>query len=190
MNSTDRHEAIKLAQDLLAAQPVYLDTETTGLGDADQIVEICILDHEGQPLVNTLVKPRQQIPPDATAIHRITNAMVAAAPLWSDVWPTVVAALADRTVAIYNADYDLRLMKQTNRIYRLPWPLIAARFECVMLLYARYRGEWDSYRRSYRWQSLDAAGRQCRIDLPNKHRAYEDASLARAILQHMADGVK
>ena len=185
-SSTNRREAMQLAQDLLAARPVYLDTETTGLGDSAEIVDICLLDHDGTVLIDTLVKPARQIPADATAIHGITNAMVIAAPTWPTVWPQVSAALADRAVAIYNADYDVRVMKQTNRLYRLPWTLIGSRVECIMLLYARFRGEWDSNRGSYRWHRLEAAGRQCRINLPHSHRAQADAKLARAVLQVMA----
>ena len=35
---------------------VYLDTETTGLSAEDEIVELTIIDDNGQPLINTLMK--------------------------------------------------------------------------------------------------------------------------------------
>lgn len=44
LNSLARKSAILQAQLEVAHKPVYLDTETTGLETADQIVEICILD--------------------------------------------------------------------------------------------------------------------------------------------------
>ena len=35
-----RQRAIQTAQKILAAQPIYLDTETTGLENSDEIIEI------------------------------------------------------------------------------------------------------------------------------------------------------
>jgi DNA polymerase-3 subunit epsilon len=185
MNTTDRQAAINLAQDLLAARPVYLDTETTGLNNWDEIVDICILDADGQVLIDTLVKPSGKIPGEATSIHGITNAMVASAPTWPEIWPRVEAAITDRTVLIYNADFDVRLMQQTHRKHRLAWRTVQSR--CIMLLYAQFYGEWDAQRRSFRWQKLELAGRQCGLKLLNTHRANDDAQLARAILQYMAN---
>lgn len=182
--------AIQSARSILAAQPVYLDTETTGLNNWDEIVDICILAADGSVLIDTLVKPNGKIPIGATSIHGITNAMVVTAPTWPDVWPQVEAALIDRPVLIYNAEYDVRLMQQTHRKYRLNWRAGVARFECLMLLYAKFYGEWDAQRRSYRWQKLELAGRQCGLKLLNTHRANDDARLARAVLHYMADDPK
>jgi hypothetical protein len=36
-----------------------------------------------------------------------------------------------------------------------------------------------------KWQSLDAAGRQCRLPLTNTHRAKDDTLLARAVFEYM-----
>ncbi|MBI4769272.1 MAG: 3'-5' exonuclease [Chloroflexi bacterium] len=176
----------KTVRETLAAQPLYLDTETTGLGASAEIVEICVLDHDGAVLVDTLVKPTGRIPPDASALHGITDRTVANAPAWPEVWPAVEALLSGRVVAIYNADYDVRLMQQSHRKHRLPWNLTDTRFFCIMKAYAEYHGEWNSRYGSFRWQSLEAAGRQCRINLPGAHRARADALLARAVLHHMA----
>ena len=42
-----RREAVLVAQQKLAQEPLYLDTETTGLGPYAEVVEISILDAEG-----------------------------------------------------------------------------------------------------------------------------------------------
>ena len=57
----------------LAAQPVFLDTETTGLDNRAEICEIAVLDPEGCTLLDTLVKPRQPIPQAATDVHGISD---------------------------------------------------------------------------------------------------------------------
>ena len=188
MNLSARKEAFQIAQKWLSKKPVYTDTETTGTGPNDGIVEIAVIDHDGSTLVDTLVKPVGLIPPGATSIHGITNEMVKDAPRWDAVWPEVEAAMINRAVGIYNADFDLRMMRQSHQKNWLRWfDPEGAEFFCIMKLYAQFYGEWNARRRSYRWQSLDAAGRQCGIPLSNSHRAKDDTLLTRAVLEYMAN---
>jgi DNA polymerase-3 subunit epsilon len=56
-----------------------------------------------------------------------------------------------------------------------------------MELYAMFYGDRDPYRGSFRYQSLEIAGRQCGINLPNAHRAVDDCLLTRAVLHYMAE---
>ena len=55
-----------------------------------------------------------------------------------------------------------------------------------MKLYAQFNGEWDLKRGAYRNVSLDLAGKQAGIAIPNSHRAHDDARLAKALLEYMA----
>jgi len=189
MNSSSRKSAIQRAQELVSRQPVYLDTETTGIGPQDNIVEIAVIDHDGSVLVDTLVKPVGKIQPEAAAIHKIRDEMVAEAPRWGEVWEEVEVVLSGRLVGMYNADFDLRLMRQSHTSSWMQWaqPPGMEAF-CVMKLYAQFNGEWNPRRGNFRWQSLDTAGRQCGISLPNSHRAADDSLLTRAILKFMASG--
>ena len=181
----DRRAAIAQAQIELNKQPIYLDTETTGLKDRDQIVEICLLESDGSIAFQSLVKPTVKIPADAIRLHHISEAMVSTAPAWPEIWPQVEATLATRRIAIYNADYDLRLMKQSHLAHGLFWSPAISSF-CIMKLYAQFRGEWNSRAGNYRWHSLDDARGQCGLDLPNAHRAHADTLLARAVLHFVA----
>ncbi len=181
-----RREAAHLARLRLQANPCYLDTETTGLGSQDEIIEVCLLDAEGSVLFESLVRPTRPIPMDAVALHGITDAAVAASPSWPDVWPSLRELMQSRSVGVYNADFDTRLLRQTLARHRLTEAVDTTGFFCLMLLYAQFRGEWDASRRSFRWHSLEAARRQVGLDLPNAHRARDDALLARALLHAMA----
>ena len=185
-HSQTRTAAISRAQTLWARQPLFLDTETTGLHATAEIVEICILDQADQVLLDSLVKPRHSIPAGVTRIHGISNAMVRNAPTWLEIWPTVQGILAGRSVGIYNAEFDLRMMQQSHRQSGLAWQPIGAHAFCIMDLYARFYGAMNTKRNTHRWQSLANAGRQCAIALPNAHRARADTLLARAILQYVA----
>lgn len=184
---SSRTQAIQRAKELVALNPVYLDTETTGLDSAAQIVEICVLDSDGSVLVDSLVRPTIRIPREATAVHHLTDAVVSGAPTWAQLWPRVAQALTGRAIAIYNAEYDHRLMQQSHHAYGLRWEWPPASFACVMLLYAQYRGEWNARYGNYRWHKLEEAGAQCGLTLPNTHRAQADALLARSVLHTLAN---
>jgi DNA polymerase III epsilon subunit-like protein len=171
--------AAQQARRWLDARPVFLDTETTGLNDLAEIVEISILDDDGLVLLDTLVRPRRPIPSDAIRIHGIRNEMVEDAPSWLQVWPEVEAILQGRPVGIYNADFDLRMLKQSHRWNGLAWRPPEMQPFCIMRLYSDFRG-------TSRFQTLEDAGRQLGIPLPNAHRARADTELARAILLRMA----
>ena len=181
-----RREAAHLARLRLQSSPLYLDTETTGLGPQDEIIEVCLLDSEGGVLFESLVRPTQPIPMDAVALHGITDAMVAQSPRWPEIWPTLRGMMLGRPVGVYNADFDSRLLRQTHARHALTDSVDASAFFCLMLLYAQYRGEWDASRRSFRWHSLETARRQAGLPFPNAHRARDDAYLARALLHYMA----
>jgi len=184
--ATNRQQAILTARQVLAQKPVYLDTETTGLDRTSEIIEICLVDDDDQALYDSLVRPSQPIPADAIAIHHISNDMVKSAPTWPVIWPVVRSKLAGQVIAIYNEEFDLRLIQQSHGRYRLPWRENLKTF-CIMKLYSRFRGVWDPIRRSYRYFSLEEAGRQCNIPIPNSHRALDDTRLARALLHYIAN---
>jgi DNA polymerase-3 subunit epsilon len=169
----------------LDPKPVYMDTETTGLGPTDEIIEISLVDDSGAILLETLVKPTRPIPADATAIHGITNQEVQNERAWPLVWPEVRSLLFGRVVVIYNQEFDLRMLQQSHARYGLTMKERINSFD-LLKLYAQYRGEWDPRRRSYRYHSLDAARRQCGLALPNAHRSTADSLLTRALLHHIA----
>ena len=174
-----RRSAIQKAREYLAVKPVFLDTETTGLDPGAEIVEICVINHDATILVDTLVKPTQAIPADAIRVHGISNEMVMNAPGWPEVWAEVSLATSGRYIGIYNADFDLRLMRQSHQRNGMAWDFSAVRVFDVMKLYAEYSG-------FQRWQSLESAGRQCGLAMPNSHRAQADTQLLRALMLHIA----
>jgi DNA polymerase-3 subunit epsilon len=180
-----RQQAVELACKVIAQQPVYLDTETTGLESSDEIVEISIVNHEGQVLFNSLVRPTQPIPAKATSIHGITNEEAQKGTPWPFVWQQIRPLLMNKTIVAYNSDFDYRMLQQSHARHKLPWKDRLYFFD-LLKLYAQWRGEWDPQRRSWRYFSLDAAGKSAKIELPNAHRATADTLLTRALLHYLA----
>jgi DNA polymerase-3 subunit epsilon len=187
MNTNHRLNAIQEARMLLDTTPIYLDTETTGLHQSAEVIEIGIIDDLGEVLFEQRIRPRGKIDPAAARLHGITLDMLTSEPTWEQVWPQAEAVLLDKRVGVYNVEFDLRLIKQSNQRTWLRSNLLDSNFFDIMKLYARYFGDWDPYRQSFRYQSLEMAGRQCGIRLPNSHGAVDDCLLTRALLHHMAE---
>lgn len=174
-------------QAVLELQPLYLDTETTGTGQTDRIIQIAIVDMNGEPLFQSLVNPGVPIPAESSAVNGITDEMVREAPAWREVSPSVDAILRGRVIGIYNAEFDLRLLRQTNKAYGLPMNIETNQAFCVMKLFAAFYGEWNARNNGFKSQKLEFAGRFMQISIPNSHDACDDARLTAALTQAIAD---
>lgn len=130
----------------LEQEPLFLDTETTGLDDQAQIIEIAILDASGQALLRQRIKPTVEINEEAQGIHGISAADLKDCPNWPEISEEVQRILVGRSVIIFNADYDTRLLKQTATAYgdSLDW-LTNCTFLCAMHLAAKMYGATNKY---------------------------------------------
>lgn len=67
-------------------RPIFYDTETTGVKfDRDRIIEIAAYDAYLDKSYVSLINPNMPIPKESTAIHNITDEMVATAPEFKQV---------------------------------------------------------------------------------------------------------
>lgn len=176
----DKNRSIRWARDTISRADGWLiwDTETTGIGTTAEIIQIGLLAPDGSTVLDTYVRPlnRKRIPPDATAINGITMKMLADAPSFPDLVPTLSSILGGKRVIAYNAEFERRLLRQTatrngGRVPPLSW-------ECAMLQYARYVGQWMEYKREYKWQKLPKA----------HHGAIADCRATLDLLKAMAGG--
>ena len=178
-------DAIKTARNWLEKRPVYLDTETTGLNNTAQIIDLAVIDTDGTVLLDTLVKPTVMIEKGAGDVHGILANAVEDAPTFDKVLPELDRVARNRYVLIYNAEFDTRLVNQSAKAHKANFDI--SKTECVMLLYARFYGDWNDYYGNYRWQSQAKAAQQLGLELPEDlHRAKADAQLCRLILEAMA----
>jgi len=182
-----RRVAIKEARELLASEFVIVDTETTGLGNDAEIVEISIIGSDGTDLFTSLVRPNMPILPKLVAIHGIDNGMVRNAPCWKDIHDCVMHLFSGRKIAIYNADYDLRMIRQCSDFAGCKLPLMLERqAKCVMQIYSKYRGEWSHKHGNWKWHKLSQAAQACGIAPTGAHRALADVRMTLGVLKHVA----
>lgn len=173
----DKKEAKRWAYNRVHSDEQWyiLDTETTGLDDAE-IVDICVLNKYGQPLLDTLIKPTIPIPSMSTEIHNISNEMVVNAPTFPDIYPKLKELLSGKKVVIYNSGFDCMILRYCCRLHDLPE--IEFQPECAMLWYAQYYGQWHDYYGNYTWRKLPGGG---------EHRALADCKATYHLLQKMAE---
>lgn len=106
---------------------IVFDTETTGLDvDRDTIVSIGAVRTHGARIfrgvtIDCLVNPGRAIPAASTAVHGITNAMVADAPPPSEALPPSFAMMRNTVVIGHNTGFDLAMLRNAARQAGLPW---------------------------------------------------------------------
>ena len=104
--------------------------------------------------------------------------MVAKSPSWSDIWPTVRILLIDHPIGMYNAEFDIRMILQSLAINKLPGNTKFNSFDIMKV--------FSDYMRSDRRYRLEQAGKILGVQIPNSHRAADDALLTRAIFHSIA----
>ena len=177
MTENDREIATQWAHSLLEREDwIILDTETTGLSQIDEIIQVAIIAYDGSMLLDTLVHPKQPISATAIAVHGITNATLEEAPPFREIYDRFKAVISEKTIVIYNAAFDLRLIKQTLKTHHLPpIEIDPEQVECAMLKYSAWKGEiWSDG--NYKWQKLPGGD----------HTALGDCNATLEIIKKMA----
>ncbi|HEY7418373.1 MAG TPA: 3'-5' exonuclease [Ktedonobacteraceae bacterium] len=180
------HPVTLWAKDVLARNNVViLDTETTGIGDADEIIELAIVDTQGKTRVNSLMQCQMQtIPLPAKKVHGISEQLLKAKGRhWPDVWEQLITYLTSKVIIIYNAEYDLRMLRQTAKRYGFTMPELNVC--CLMEKYSEYVGAHteSGYVRSMR---LSAACSHFQVSNDSAHRALDDCQASLSVLKGLA----
>ena len=161
---------------------LFVDTETTGVKSDDEIVEVSIVDADGEVVFTSLVKPTGKTEwPEAQAIHGIGPEDVANAPAIGDMVESIRALCEGATVVMYNAKFDTRFF---------PADTFGA-VECAMLRWSAYKGVLNE-RGSLKWHKLIAAANEAGHQWTGAaHRATADAQATATVwmfLEKIAGG--
>lgn len=92
---------------------VFLNVQTTGLEEQDQIIDIAVVNTEGDVIFSSYCKPTVPIHPEAFNVHGITDDMLNNAPAWPDIANKLKAVLNNKVVAGYPSYFISRMLGQT-----------------------------------------------------------------------------
>src|SRR4028118_2115741 len=105
-----REDAIRWARTLLSGEEfVVLDSETTGLGNPIDFVEVGVVSGQGEPLFDSLIEPSCPVDPRASRVHGHTTEGLAGERRFFEVYPDLLEVLCSKRVVVYNASYDRRV---------------------------------------------------------------------------------
>lgn len=156
---------------------ICLDVETTGIDkEKDEILQLSIIDGNGEILFNEYIQPRKRTSwKAAEAVHGISPAMVKGKPRIDEFIPRLDEIMENATLLVgYNSDdFDLDFIK--NAGVSVPGRMLL--FD-VMLEFAPVYGKWDEYHQDYMWQKLTT----CAKYYGYKFKAHDSLEDVRATL--------
>lgn len=156
---------------------IILDTETTGLDphSGHKIIEIGCLE-----LINYLptgrtyhqyINPQRDVPPDATAIHGITDDFLADKPIFADIADEFLGFIGESTLVIHNANFDMKFLNAELSHIKYPKLKFSRTFCTMMFARERFPGAPAN---------LDALCRRFKVD--NSGRVHHGALLDSELL--------
>lgn len=164
---------------------IYFDTETTGISpQKDFIIEIAAYDPEEKREFVSFVNPGCPIPPDATAIHNITDEMVKDAPTFAEAGKLFSEFCGEHAVLIaHNNDrFDkLFLQEEANR-HSFVWPTTWVHLDTLNWA-RRYRPDLPRH-------SLQFLREVYGIEANNAHRALDDVIVLYKVFSSMVGDLK
>lgn len=162
-------------------RPIFYDTETTGISaDNDRIVELAAYDPHRNQTFCKFINPGMPIPPEASAIHHITDEMVRNAPSFSEVSKEFIEFCDGDVVLIaHNNDaFDIRFMRNEFRRSNLEMP--SWHFLDSLKWARRYRPDLPRH-------SLQFLREIYGIAANTAHRALDDVMVLANVFSFMVD---
>lgn len=160
---------------ILCTDPIFLDTETTGL-ETPEILEIAVVPLDG-PITHLRMRPRTPIEPEAVAVHGLTLDQLGNT-TFEDCCQDISRRIANRMVVTWG-DFDLWAMTYTAFLWRQPNPAYGTVWIDGMRVYMAAKGL------DHRIKLSDAAA-ALGVEPEPAHTALGDALTLRAILRVLA----
>ncbi len=160
-----------------------VDVETTGgKAEQDRITEIAVVQVRAGKIVgswSSLVNPERKIPRYIQRLTGITDAMVANAPTFAQLWPEIASNFVDAVFVAHNVNFDYGFVRAEAQ--RAGQTLMMPRL-CTVVQSRRFLPGLSGY-------GLAALATQLDLPLTQHHRAHADAwATAHLLLKVQAAG--
>ncbi|MEI7585557.1 3'-5' exonuclease [Runella sp.] len=156
----------------------FIDTETTGIQNDDEMLSIAIIDQDGNVLLDTYVTPTAKEEwPRAMQINGITPEFIFTGnfPTLEALTPVIAEILESNRVVMYGADFDSRFIADALTIAN---PVV----EDCMTRFSEYMGIWDEKKGIWKRHKLTAAAEWVGYEwIHEPHGALADALATRAV---------
>lgn len=161
--------------------PIYYDTETTGIrNDKDRIIEIAAFDPVNNRSFLQFINPGSPIPPEATAIHKISDEMVADAPSFEIVGKAFIEfCKGDFVLIAHNNDTFDKLFLE-NEFKRSGVEMPAWLFIDSLKWARKYRADLPRH-------TLQSLREVYGIEANQAHRAMDDVIVLHKVFSLMVD---
>lgn len=163
-------------------RPIYYDTETTGIKcERDRIIELAAYDPEREASFVRLINPGCPIPKEASAIHHITDEMVATSPHFGIIGREFIDFCEGDVILIaHNNDaFDLPFIKAEMQRHGLELPSHWRYLDTL---------KWSRrYRRDLPRHTLQFLREAYGIPPNNAHRALDDVVVMHRIFSLLLD---
>jgi len=160
----------------MAQKYAVVDLETTGgMPKRDKITEVAIIIYDGNTILNeyqSLINPERSIPPHITRITGITNEMVSDAPKFYEIAKEIIETIGDSIFVAHNVRFDYQFLKE--EFLSLGFTFTKRKL-CSVKLSRKAFPELKSY-------ALGNLIKYFKIEVNNRHRAYDDAWATTIIL--------
>lgn len=160
---------------------IFYDTETTGIKiDKDRIVEIAAYDPEKDKSFVRLVNPGCKIPLEATAIHKISDEMVASEPDFGVIGKEFLEFCEGDVVLVAhnNDNFDSHFLRNEFGRYGIEMP--SFKFMDTLKWARRYRPDLPRH-------TLQFLREIYGIEANNAHRALDDVVVLHKVFKEMTD---
>ena len=129
---------------------IVIDTETTGIDFTDDVLQVSIIDFDGNTLFDKYMKPINVTEwPIAESVHGISPQMVKDCETIHYYKEEIQSIIDNADLIIgYNVPFDMGILKDKGIEFKNKETVD------VMLAFAEIYGDWNEYHQSYRWQKL------------------------------------
>lgn len=162
---------------------LVIDTETTGIGKPSEVCELAIVDYQSRNvLFNSLLQPYNMDGYEvskAKEVTGITTQELRNAPTLPQVWDEVLDIIHSKHTTAFNADFDLRMIRNSAMKWGLEVPVLEA--TCLMKLCTAFL-DLDY------WIGLQEASLLLGIEAVKTHRALADVMTTIEVVKAMKGG--